>query len=189
MGSNNNLEIEKKFQVLNNSWFYGSMRTEEIFQAYFVDETDGQEKRIRIIPQMLRAIVTQKKDLGVINGVLERQEIEYDVNFQLGLKTFLDCPTFIHKVRHFAPFHDFTFEIDKYVNLQIPLVTAEVEMKKEEIDTFNSLKLPAWIGEDWSLAKEYSNYNLLKKVDASLPVPSYVKNMLVNKASDSLRMK
>lgn len=178
MSSSDNKEIEKKFEVISNDWFYGTMRTQEIFQAYFTDPNDGENKRIRIIPSMSLAIITQKKDLGVIDGVLEREEIEYSIDFQKGLKLFLDCPVFIHKVRHFYPYHDFVFEIDKYVNLKESLVTAEVEMKADEIPKFNALPLPNWIGRDWSLDKDYSNYNLLKKVNSEFLVPAFVRRLL-----------
>lgn len=189
MSSNDNKEIEKKFEVLSNEWFYGTMKTQEMFQAYFVDNTDNQEKRIRIIPSISLALVTQKKDLGVIDGVLEREEIEYSVDFQSGLRTFLECPVFIHKVRHFYPFHDFTFEIDKYLNLVMPLITAEVEMKKEQIPVLNALTLPSWVGQDWTLNKDYSNYNLTKKVDSSFPVPVFLKNLVNPNQGKSLRLK
>lgn len=173
MSSLDNKEIEKKYKVADATIPFRSKVLEEIeiFQAYFVD-SDGENKRIRIQPTQKRAIVTQKKDLGVKDGVPIREEIEFDIDFQKGLKTFLACDVFIHKTRYVMPFVEhFKFEFDIYRNLNFTLNTVEVEMKMDEIEHFNTLVLPSWVGEDISLEKKFSNFSLTKDVDKSIVLP------------------
>lgn len=155
--NNNQTEIEKKFLIKKE--FTPSVGFHTIYQAYFLDE-NKENKRIRLIPEEKKAILCFKKDIGKMNGFIERIEIENEISYEEGLIKLIKAPRFIVKKRHLIPFEGRVIELDVFQNLTFPLVMAEIEIKKEDI--YDVIKYPSWFDKDVSLLKKYRNVNLIK---------------------------
>lgn len=159
--SDNNCEIEKKYLVASNDWMNLVTGSQLIYQGYFFHNED--RKRIRLLPEEHKAILGFKGEGVMIDGFIEREEIENEIDYSEGISKIALCAQVIMKNRFFVPFGEFTFEVDQFLNLKNPLVSAEVEVKREQIATFNQLVLPAWVGEDVSASHEYQNSVLVKQ--------------------------
>ena len=155
--NNNQTEIEKKFLIKKE--FTPTVGFNTIYQAYFLDE-NKENKRIRIVPEEKKAILCFKKDIGKINGFIERIEIENEIPYEEGLIKLIKASKFLVKRRYLIPFERRLIELDIFQNLKFPLTMAEIEIKKEDINS--EIKYPAWFDKDVSLLKKYRNVNLLK---------------------------
>lgn len=166
--TDSNAEIEKKYNVENNAWknYAEVIDFQNIYQGYFID-ADGKNKRIRVITNQNKAFITEKIDVGMVDGFFERVEIESSVDYRKGLEIIVNCKQVIAKDRTVFPFDKFKIEVDVFKNLSFNLTVAEVEVKKSETKYFNTLQLPSWFGEDLSDNKEFTNFNLLGRVDMS----------------------
>jgi adenylate cyclase len=158
--SDNNREIEKKYLVANNDWMSLVTGSQLIYQGYFFHNEE--RKRIRLLPEEHKAILGFKGEGVMIDGFIEREEIEDEIDYLDGINKIALCSQVIMKSRFFVPFNEFTFEVDQFLNLKSPLACAEVEVKREQIATFNQLVLPAWVGQDVSADREYQNSFLVK---------------------------
>jgi len=155
-----NIEIEKKFKVINDSWRDLVYDKKTIYQGYYLDE-DKTPKRIRIVKEDAQAIVAYKEDKGIVNGFLERIEIENEIDYQDGLLKLIRCPKVLIKERNFIKHQEFILEVDEFLNLNKPLVLVEVELKREQLD--KKIEFPEWFGKDLTLSKAYRNFSLVKK--------------------------
>lgn len=155
--SNNQTEIEKKFLIKKE--FTPSVDFHTIYQAYFLDE-NKENKRIRLVPEEKKAILCFKKDIGQVNGFIERIEIENEIPYEDGLIKLIKAPKFIVKKRYLIPFDGRVIELDIFQNLNFSLTMAEIEIKKEDIN--DVIKYPSWFDKDVSLLKKYRNVNLIK---------------------------
>lgn len=156
---NNQIEIEKKFLIKES--FMPSVSFHTIYQAYFLDE-NKENKRIRLIPEEKKAILCFKKDIGQINGFIQRIEIENEIPYEEGLVKLIKADKFLVKRRHLIPFEGRIIELDIFQNLKFSLVMAEIEIKKEDINNIDNIKYPTWFDKDVSLLKKYRNINLIK---------------------------
>lgn len=148
-------EIEKKFLVSKVE-----LKTQPllIYQGYYID-SDNQRKRIRLLPQKQEAITAYKEDIGIINGFMERIEIENSIEYSKGLFQLKSCEKFLVKERYFIPFDNRTFEVDVFKNLPDNLITAELEIEIKDIQM--NINYPAWLGKDISQDKSYNNVSLV----------------------------
>lgn len=152
------IEIEKKFLVNGNQWELQVSSSFLIYQGYYKE--DNEYKRLRLIPEQNKAIKGMKKDIGSIDGFIERKEIEEEIPYLQGLEILEQCRAIIIKKRHLIPFEEFIIEVDVFKNLPQPLTLAEIEVKKEQIPLFKNKTLPAWIGEDISDSAQHRNATL-----------------------------
>lgn len=159
--SDNNREIEKKYLVANNDWMNSVTGSQLIYQGYFFQNEE--KRRIRLLPEEHKAILGYKGEGVLIDGFIDREEIENEIDFEEGLAKLALCSGVIMKTRFFVPFEQFTFEVDQFLNLHSPLLTTEVEVKREQIPEFNRLVLPAWVGQDVSADEQYQNSILVKQ--------------------------
>ena len=131
----NMLEIEKKFLLVNDSWKYNIEKTMLLEQVYFIE--DNIKKRVRIIDKTI-AIKGYKGESVLVNGFLEREEIENEISLEEGLKYFHESDRILVKNRNILNIglrdsegKFFPYEIDEFLNLNSPLTLAEIEISKK----------------------------------------------------------
>lgn len=91
-------------------------------------------------------------------GSLSRQEFEYDIPVEDGLKMLPLSDFKITKTRYRVPTvgSDHVWEIDQYTGKHAGLWTAEIELKHESEEVL----LPEWIGQEVTYDSRYSNVNI-----------------------------
>lgn len=175
---NKNIEIEKKFIIEKTNWKELVESSQTIYQSYYLDQ-NKERKRIRVIKESEQAIVAYKEDKGLINGFLERIEIEEEIDYLDGLLRLIKCNKILVKRRNYISFNNFTIELDEFLNLDRELTMAEIEMSKEDVLNISDMKFPSWFGKDVTESKKYRNANLIKNAQNS---DFYLKELL-NKPS------
>lgn len=144
-------EIERKFLVRNDGWKSGVTSRTRIRQAYITAEAD-RSVRIRT-----RNDETAQLTMKFGTGLLTRDEFEYDIPHDDALEMIAFASgNVIEKTRHTVDFEGFTWEIDVFEGAYRGLVIAEVEMASETDDP----SLPAWLGQEVTGDKRYSNQAL-----------------------------
>ena len=144
-------EIERKFLVRNDGWRSGVTSLTRIRQAYIAAEAD-RSVRIRT-----RNNETAQLTMKFGTGLLTRDEFEYDIPHQDALEMIeFASGNIIEKTRYTVEFEGFTWEIDVFEGAYRGLVTAEVEMTSEKDNPL----LPAWLGQEVTGDKRYSNQAL-----------------------------
>ncbi|PYB73005.1 MULTISPECIES: CYTH domain-containing protein [Rhizobium] len=144
-------EIERKFLVRNDGWKAGVTSRTRIRQAYVTAEPD-RSVRIRT-----RNDETAQLTIKFGTGLLTRDEFEYDIPHEDALEMIeFATGNVIEKTRYTVDFKGFTWEIDVFEGAYRGLVIAEVEMASEEDEPL----LPAWLGQEVTGDKRYSNQAL-----------------------------
>ena len=89
---------------------------------------------------------------------MEREEYEYPIPLPDAeeILDWLCVGTVIEKKRHYVDFKGFTWEIDEYEGANHGLITAEVEMARED----QEVPIPPWVGEEVSSETRYLNASL-----------------------------
>ena len=146
-----NIEIERKFLLLNQEWL--PLCTQKIYirQGYISTDPD-RTVRIRIWDQQGKLTIKSKN----IGGI--RSEHEYDIPLQ-DAQDMLDNLCFqpqIEKYRYLVPFGHHTWEIDTFLGLNTGLVIAEIELQNID-EVFVS---PPWLGKEVTVDHRYSNSQL-----------------------------
>ena len=159
--SDNQTEKEKKFLIKNSVWEKSVYDYKTIYQGYFLDK-NKQRKRIRLVKEDEKAIIAYKEDKGLINGFLERIEIENEIDYTDGLLLLIKCKKILVKRRNYIKFNNLIVEVDQFLNLPHPLTMAEVEITKEQTKNTQDLKFPNWFDKDVTLSKKYRNATLVK---------------------------
>ncbi|MBO7115774.1 MAG: CYTH domain-containing protein [Prevotella sp.] len=135
-----NIEIERKFLVLNDSYKQESFSHSHIRQGYICSER-GRTVRVRIRDD--RAYLTIKGPS--LDGGLSRYEFEKEILLEEGEQLMRLCePGIIDKVRWLVKSGEHTFEIDEFFGENEGLVMAEVELSS----VGESPKMPDFIGKE-----------------------------------------
>ena len=149
-----NIEIERKFLVLNDSYKEMSFGHSRIQQGYLCSG-NGRAVRIRIRDN--RAYITIKGPLP--KPGLACYEFEKEISLEEGQQLMLLCePSIIDKERWLVDYKGHTFEVDEFFGDNEGLVTAEVELSSED----ESVELPDFIGEEVTCIPRYYNSHLRK---------------------------
>ena len=147
-----NIEIERKFLVLNDSYKQESFSHSHIRQGYICSER-GRTVRVRIRDD--RAYLTIKGPS--LDGGLSRYEFEKEILLEEGEQLMRLCePGIIDKVRWLVKSGEHTFEIDEFFGENEGLVMAEVELSS----VGESPKMPDFIGKEVTGDRRYYNSQL-----------------------------
>ena len=89
---------------------------------------------------------------------IAREEYEYPIPLADAEEILerLCIGTVIEKKRHYVEYEGFTWEIDEYEGANHGLITAEVEMERED----QEVPIPPWVGEEVSSETRYLNSSL-----------------------------
>ncbi|MDN3642314.1 CYTH domain-containing protein [Lutimonas halocynthiae] len=149
-----NLEIERKFLILNNDFKKESYKKERIIQG-FLSSVPERTVRVRLTGD---AGFITVKGIGNEAGTT-RFEWEREISKQEAESLLEICEAgIIDKERYYVKAGEHIFEIDEFELDNKGLVMAEVELKNEE----DSFEKPKWLGEEVTGQKKYYNSSLVK---------------------------
>ncbi len=145
-------EIERKFLVCSNE--FKKLADPVYIHQGFLNDDKHRTVRIRIIED--QAYLTVK---GISEGP-SRREFEYQISVHEAaeLLEHLCLKPTIMKYRYFIHVGKLTWEVDEFLEENIGLVVAEVELETED-HKFNK---PDWIGKEVTHDARYFNANLIK---------------------------
>ncbi|MEK9603656.1 MAG: CYTH domain-containing protein [Flavobacteriaceae bacterium] len=142
-------EIERKFLVKTNE-FKDQAKTHHYITQGYLSKDPERTVRVRIKDdEGWLTIKGKSNDRGT-----SRMEWETVIPLEDAkalLKIILDRP--IKKIRYIVPHHQFTFEVDEFLNLKDPLILAEIELPEENA-TFDK---PKWLGKEVTGDPSYYN--------------------------------
>lgn len=143
-----NLEIERKFLVLDDSW-RKSARESAYFRQGYLNEEKHCSVRVRISGE--RAWLNLK---SVTIGA-QRHEFDYEIPIQDAHRMLdvLSRRPIIEKTRYFIDSGPHTWEIDVFEGDNAGLVVAEIELD----DPDEAFVKPAWLGEEVTHDPRYYN--------------------------------
>lgn len=144
-------ETERKFLVVGDEWKQGSGILYR--QGYL---STSKERSVRVRRGGARGYLTIK---GEMIGAT-RSEYEYEipvVDADEMLEVLCEQPL-IKKRRYLVEHAGLTWEIDEFLNENIGLVVAEVELKRED----QPIERPTWVGQEVTDDPRYLNANLIR---------------------------
>jgi len=147
-----NLEIERKFLVVGDSWRAGAKPT-AISQGYL---HNSKEFVIRARKKGDKGILTIKADRGGIS----RLEFEYEIpvaDVDAMYESLCAEPP-LEKTRWEVEIGDLTWEIDEFHGVNEGLIMAEVELTSTE----QEVPLPQWAGPEVSDDSRFFNAYLIE---------------------------
>jgi CYTH domain-containing protein len=145
-------EIERKFLVKGDAWHTDNGTF--IRQGYMHNDVNG---TVRVRTKGEHAYLTVK---GGQTGIT-RAEFEYEIPLD-DANNILDklCQKpLIEKIRYEFHMDGFVWEIDEFLEENIGLVVAEIELENEG----QEFPKPEWLGQEVSQDARYLNANLVKK--------------------------
>ena len=147
-----NLEIERKFLILNDQYKKESVRAIRIKQGYIAHE-NGRSVRVRIAGD--QGFLTIK---GPSRDGISRLEWEMEIPKLRSEELFRLCkPGVIDKIRYIVPApNNRKWEVDEFFGENEGLVMAEIELG----DPDEAYERPAWLGEEVTGDKRYYNAQL-----------------------------
>ena len=149
---NMNIEIERKFLVLDDSYKALSYNHSHIMQGYICSQR-GRTVRVRIRDH--QGFITIKGPSDV--GGLARYEFEQEIPLADAKELMKLCePGIIDKTRWLVKSGDFTFEVDEFHGDNAGLVMAEVELTTVD----DQPVLPHFIGKEVTGDRRYYNSQL-----------------------------
>ena len=162
-----NLEIERKFLVVNDAWKRDVLKSEHLRDGLIARFGEG---KVRVRVTEIGASLTIK---GPRNGIV-RQEFEYEIpraHAEQMLQTLCRADPILEKVRHTVPFGGLNWTIDVYMGPLAGLVFAEVELEHPN----QEVQLPPWVGEEVTHDLRFRKHALLPVArgviqDKSLPM-------------------
>ena len=147
-----NVEIERKFLVLNDSYKQESFSHSHIRQGYICSER-GRTVRVRIRDD--HAYLTIKGPS--LDGGLSRYEFEKEISVAEGEQLMRLCePGIIDKTRWLVKCGEHTFEVDEFFGENEGLIMAEVELSSVD----ESPKMPDFIGKEVTGDRRFYNSQL-----------------------------
>lgn len=148
------MEIERKFLVINPVFMDEAFRKRRIVQGYICSEPE-RSVRIRIYDE--EAFLTIKSATNERGW--SRYEFETPIAMQDAEELIKLClPGLIDKVRHYVKVGDHIWEVDVFDGDNKGLIVAEIELESED-DVF---ELPSWVGQEVSGDARYYNSMLSK---------------------------
>ena len=134
-----NIETERKFLVLDDSYKAQAVESHRIRQGYIAHDM-GRSVRVRILDD--KGILTVK---GPFIGVGSRPEWEKEISLKEAEELFLICkPGSIDKTRWIVPAGERCFEVDEFHGENEGLVMAEIELESQD----EAFERPSWLGEE-----------------------------------------
>lgn len=143
-----NIEIERKFLVKDDSWKKDVKKSYNIEQGY---PSFGPRVRIRDDEAFL-TIKTKKSDIT-------NYEWEYEIPVSDAREMMDLADIKLTKTRHLVDVDSHTWELDVFHGSNDGLIICEIELSSED-ETFTK---PDWLGEEVSGDKRYSNKQIAKK--------------------------
>ncbi|MCK5872838.1 MAG: CYTH domain-containing protein [Methylococcales bacterium] len=148
------LEIERKFLLLNDDFKKEAFKKERIVQG-FLSSVPERTVRIRLIADT--GFITVK-GIGNESGTT-RFEWEKEISKQEAEILLKICEIgIIDKERYFIKVREHTYEVDDFALDNKGLVMAEVELSSEH----ELFEKPNWLGEEVTGQKKYYNSSLVK---------------------------
>ena len=149
-----NLEIERKFLIINTNFKKESYQKKYIQQG-FLNTDKNRVVRVRIIEE--KAYLTIK---GVSDkSGTSRFEWEKEISLQEAKSLMNLCEKgVIEKYRYFHKLENHVFEIDEFLGDNYGLIIAEVELKNKN-EVFIK---PSYLGKEVTGDEKYYNSNLSK---------------------------
>ena len=142
------IEIERKFLVLNDGYKVQAVESHRIRQGYIAHDM-GRSVRVRIRDG--KGVLTVK---GPFIGIGSRPEWEKELSLQEAEELFLLCkPGSVDKTRWVVPVGERFFEVDEFHGENGGLVLAEIELASED-EPFGR---PSWLGEEVTGDQRYYN--------------------------------
>ena len=149
------LEIERKFLVLNEDFRKLATHKKKITQGY-LNSSKVRAVRVRIAED--KAFLTVKGESNETG--LSRFEWEKEIEMHAAKNLLPLCePSLLEKIRHYVPVGNHLFEVDEFLGDNKGLLIAEIELSDEE----EAFSMPDWIGREVTGDAEYYNVSLVKK--------------------------
>jgi adenylate cyclase len=146
-----NIEIERKFLLLNNLWKSEAVGVH--YKQAYLNEKGDSTIRVRIEGNQAKLTIKSKATN------ISRMEFEYDIPMEDAEKLFLIAKTpAVEKYRYKIKYAGNIWEVDEFLGDNEGLVIAEIELESEN-QTFQK---PSWIGMEVSGDKRYTNANLAR---------------------------
>jgi adenylate cyclase len=146
-----NIEIERKFLLLNNLWKSEAVGVH--YKQAYLNEKGDNTIRVRIEGNQAKLTIKSKATN------ISRMEFEYDIPMEDAEKLFLIAKTpAVEKYRYKIEYAGNIWEVDEFLGDNEGLVIAEIELESEN-QTFQK---PSWIGMEVSGDKRYTNAHLAR---------------------------
>ena len=147
-------EIERKLRVQADDWRPLAMSRRSLKQVY-LSVTGNCSVRIRIERGVGARLTVKSAEHGVT-----RSEYEYQIPVPDAEEmTAFAVGTVIEKVRHVVPFANLKWEVDEFLDKNVGLVIAEVELETEDQD----FKIPDWVSEEVTNDHRFYNASLAER--------------------------
>lgn len=144
-------EIERKFLVKGDGWRRRVTSSTHIVQGYLARGRKA-TVRVRIKDGKTATLTIKSREAGA-----SRSEFEYNISLKdARALLMLGGSGRIEKTRHTVPQGKLVWEIDVFAQREDNLVLAEIELPNET----ETVKLPAWIGEEVTSDPRYRNSSL-----------------------------
>lgn len=141
------VEIERKFLVKDDSFKQTAVKSNRIMQGYLCREP---ERTVRVRIRDDKGFLTVK---GKNKGA-QRLEFEYEIPKADAEEMLSLCAgKILDKTRYVVDYKGFSWEIDEFHNLDIPLIVAEIELPSIETE----FDIPDFIGEEVTGNPKYYN--------------------------------
>ena len=148
------LEIERKYLVLNDSYKREATKQYRLIQGYL--NTDP-ERTVRVRIKEDTAFVTVKGKGNASGTTRFEWETPIPVHEAKQLLA-LSEGVVIDKIRYEVPFENHLFEVDEFFGKHVGLIIAEIELQHEE----EHFLKPDWLGDEVTGQKQYYNSYLSK---------------------------
>lgn len=144
-----NIEIERKFLVINSSFKEVSIHSTYLKQGY-LSLDKSRTVRVRIADD--KAYLTIK---GISNDTgMSRFEWEREIGIDDAHSLMsLALPGVVEKTRFIVPLDGYTWEVDEFLGDNSGLIIAEIELRSES----ESFQLPSFLGREVTGDSRYYN--------------------------------
>jgi CYTH domain-containing protein len=148
------IEIERKFLVKRNVWEAVEKGDGIYYQQGYISTDPDKTIRVRISDK--NAFITIK---GISTGA-SRLEFEYEIPVSEAREILANFSVAsVSKIRYEIPFQGHIWEVDEFLDENLGLLVAEIELASESDD----FDLPAWIDKEVTADAKYYNSNLSVK--------------------------
>jgi CYTH domain-containing protein len=148
------IEIERKFLVDNEKWNKVIKPDGKLIHQGYLQRDNNKSIRVRF---------TDTKGTLTIKGAqvgISRPEFEYEVPLADAIELYNNFSEVkLKKTRYVIEHAGFNWEVDEFMDQNMGLITAEVELINESIQIAD---FPKWILEDVTNDDKYKNSNLAK---------------------------
>ena len=149
-----NLEIERKFLVINNEFKKEAYQKKYLVQGYL---NTNKKRTVRVRIEDDKAFITIKGESN--KSGTTRFEWEKEINLAEAKELLNICEDQkIEKYRYLVKINNHVFEVDEFLGANKGLIIAEVELTDEK-EKFNK---PSWLGVEVTGLPKYYNSNLSK---------------------------